>query len=640
MKKLNSDQPISSPMFSQGTFFILLFTLVSLFLLPNFFIQEGIDFHFFLISITSFLLVTFYLSFIYRQRQLVIGSTPVFWPLISIFLFFSLSFFTKRPFPSLFHFLSYTGVFLNFVIISLIGNTLIKKNNNLIVINALISFASGATILAIFNLLTKLFPQFLSFLSFLPQFSFSLQFSLILLGLTAIFALFFKKGKLNHKSYFFILPLLFLGLVITILQSSLFPTINQGVLDFQSNLQTIFASLINTHRFDFFHFFFGQPQQTFADFYRQFSATNVSSFNTPLHSCSLPLLIQAQFGFFATCAWLFFFFRLFHLAFFSSNKKYNYLFFILFISCCIQLFAPFSPLILIIQAFIIAFASDKNQQRLINLNFSATNVNLNQDNYNRTKKFASSKKNQFLIYAIIFFFSILNFGHFFYVSKSYFSYFIVSQTLANPGLSLTDFIQKITFAQKVSPSLDYFNRLAAIAKLEETIALIKSDPQQEKLTQERALAQESLALIKRALTLNPFSALNYETKATIYQELEPYNANSAQLFKQEIISAYSQAILLQPRNPDLYLELANFYLSNSQTEIALNLTQEALKTKTNYLPAIYQLGQIYQLQNQTLLARDAYQQAKDLLDPQSSNYNNNLQLIEQKLSQLTDINSR
>ncbi|NCB13140.1 MAG: hypothetical protein EOM78_16075 [Erysipelotrichia bacterium] len=170
-------------------------------------------------------------------------------------------------------------------------------------------------------------------------------------------------------------------------------------------------------------------------------------------------------------------------------------------------------------------------------------------------------------------------------------------------------------------------------KLYEIGQQIRTLREAKKLTQEQALAQESLALINRALYFNPHSAINYRTKATLYQELAPYNPDNLDLFNQEITAAYSQAILLQPRNPDLYLELGNFYLLNSQTEIALNLTQEALKIKTDYLPAIYQLAQIYQLQQQTALAQSTYQHAKSLLDPQSSNYENNLQLIEQRLKQ-------
>ncbi len=605
-------------MFSQGTFFILLFTLILVFLLPNLFIQqEAISLHFLIVSFSAFVFVFFYLLLVFRQRQFVLGSTPLLWPLIGLFISFFFVIIAKQPFPSFFHLISYAGFFLNFIVLSLIGNTLIKKNNGLLVINILIIFASATTLFSFFSLLTNIFPHQVSYLSFLPQPSFHLQLSLILLGLTSIFSLFFKKGKINHRSYLFLLPFLFLGLVATILSYFLFHSTSQAVISFSENIRLIFSSLITNQHFDFSRFFLGQPHQTFTDFYRQFATSNLVSSSTYLQSYNLPLLIQTQFGFLPVFAWFFFFFRLFQLTFLSQHKDYNYLFFILFVSCCLQLFTPFSPFIFLVQVLIITFASDKNRQLLIRF---------------KSKAFAQ-KKNPALLSIILILFFFFNLSNFVYVSKSYFSYFLISQALSNPNLSLENFIQTTALAYKISPSLDYFSRLAAIGKLETTISLIKNDPQQEKLAQEQILAQESLTLINQALHLNPYNAINYRTKATLYQELAPYNPDNFNLFNQEITTAYSQAILLQPRNPDLYLELGNFYLLNSQTEIALNLTQEALKIKTDYLPAVYQLAQIYQLQQQTALAQSTYQHAKSLLDPQSSNYENNLQLIEQRLKQ-------
>lgn len=641
MKKLSSDQPISSPTFSQFTFFVLLFTLILVFCLPHFFIQESISLHFLLISITSFIFTLLYLLSIFRYRQFFLGSTPLLWPLITLFITSFIAVLIKQPFPSFFHLLGYAGLFINFVVISLIGNTLIKKNNGLIVINTLITFALATTVLAVLQFFLKIFPQPMAFVSFLPQFSFSLQLSLILLGLTSIFALFFKKGRFNHKTYFLFLPFLFFGLVAVILNHLSSPVSGQAmIIGFQENLTAIFKSLISTQRFNFFHFFFGQPQQTITNFYTQFSAPlTATTTSNYFQSYNLPLLIQTLFGFLPLIAWIFFFFRLFQLTFFSHHEKeYNYLFFILFISCCLQLFTPVSPFIFLIQAFIIAFASDKNKQRLIHLNFSAISINLDKEVKHSKTKSVTQKKNHFLFYfafVVIFFLNFINFA---YLSKSYFSYFLISQALSAPQLSLETLSQTTSLAQKISPSLDYFCRLAAIVKLEEAISLIKNDPQQEKLAQEQALAQESLILIKQALRLNPYSALNHHTQATLYQELAPYNQDNVVLFNQEITTAYSRAILLQPYNSDLYLELANFYLLHSQTDVALNLTQEALKINADYLPAIYQLAQIYQAQNQPTLAQSTYQQAKNLLDPQSSNYQNNLQIIEQNLKQYSGNN--
>ena len=165
------------------------------------------------------------------------------------------------------------------------------------------------------------------------------------------------------------------------------------------------------------------------------------------------------------------------------------------------------------------------------------------------------------------------------------------------------------------------------------VAAFQQDPQGNNVQEERDYAQQAISYIQQAVSISPYHTLNLTTKGAIYQEVGQYNSSKDQTNSQAI-SAYAAAILTQPLNPNLYLQLAAVYQLNNQLDLALNLCQEAIKLQADYLPAIYQLAQIYQLQGNTELAISTYQQAQQLLDINDENYQANFSLIQQNLDQL------
>lgn len=607
---------------SRITFATLVVALFATCIVPPFFTQEPANLTF-LISFLSGLLITLYfLITIIRRKKISLAFTPLTWPLIILAIVLIISNFVHAGFYSETVFLGLPGLLINFCFLSIFASTLIKKNNGLIVVNLIILLASLSSLTAMAQLLNHFFSFIPAPLNFLFSASPLLHLSIILVGFAAVFSRFFKKNRLQISQLIFI-PLFCLGLIAALTfnfqVNSQVVTLNQSVnalsLGWQNNDGQTLTNLL-----------LGFPHQNYSDFFYNFqSGANYDWQGTYLQAFNLPLTLLSLSGVIALFAWLFLLIKTVVLTF--STREHNYLFFILLVSFVVQLFTPIYPLVLLIQALIIAFTANKNKEVSLNLNVATVHTQVD-----GKKEVQKKEQNSFVFYLIF----LIIFVPFIIIcvklSQSYLGYYYAKKALED-NVNLQQFYDYSLKAQKSAPFISSFNRLAAIASLEMLVNDINNDPEQKNLELQRDLAQQGLEFINQAVKISPKHTLNLTTRGAFYQEIGQYNADRTQTNGQAA-SSYASAILTQPNNPNLYLQLASLYQFNDELDLALSLCQQALKIQPDYLPTIYQLAQIYQLQGNLNLAQSTYQQAQQLLDPESANYQANYELIEQNLQQI------
>jgi len=152
--------------------------------------------------------------------------------------------------------------------------------------------------------------------------------------------------------------------------------------------------------------------------------------------------------------------------------------------------------------------------------------------------------------------------------------------------------------------------------------------QQELTDQDRAnitqLIQQAIREAKAATVLNPTEATNWENLAQIYRNL----INFAQGSDQWAIAAYRQAIVTDPINPRIRLNLGGLFYALQNYEAATRQFQNAVDLKPDFANGYYNLAVTYrerEMYSEAYLAMQAvlntlpidspdYQKAKDELD--------------------------
>lgn len=152
--------------------------------------------------------------------------------------------------------------------------------------------------------------------------------------------------------------------------------------------------------------------------------------------------------------------------------------------------------------------------------------------------------------------------------------------------------------------------------------------QQELTDQDRAnitqLIQQAIREAKAATVLNPTEANNWENLAQIYRNL----INFAQGADQWAIVAYRQAIVTDPINPRIRINLGGLFFALQNYEAATRQFQNAVDLKPDFANGYYNLAAAYrerEMYSEAYLAMQAvlntlpidspdYQKAKDELD--------------------------
>jgi tetratricopeptide (TPR) repeat protein len=128
------------------------------------------------------------------------------------------------------------------------------------------------------------------------------------------------------------------------------------------------------------------------------------------------------------------------------------------------------------------------------------------------------------------------------------------------------------------------------------------------------LINQSMGYAQKAVAYDPSNYYNYLSEASISAMAASINMTGAY---DAAVGAYTRAIQLDPQDPSLYLDLAQFQAQMNKLPDALQTLGVALQVKSNYLDAIYLLSQVEAAQGNLKDAITAAQVAIQI-NPQSS----------------------
>lgn len=130
------------------------------------------------------------------------------------------------------------------------------------------------------------------------------------------------------------------------------------------------------------------------------------------------------------------------------------------------------------------------------------------------------------------------------------------------------------------------------------------------------MIQQSIRESKLAVKLNPNNILAWENLARVYQQL----IDVAQGADNWTITTFKQAILVDPNNPVLHLELGSVFVKMKDLTSAITQFQKAISLKPNYANAYYNLANAYKLSGDIQSAIEMLKQTQKVIPATSSDY--------------------
>jgi tetratricopeptide (TPR) repeat protein len=128
--------------------------------------------------------------------------------------------------------------------------------------------------------------------------------------------------------------------------------------------------------------------------------------------------------------------------------------------------------------------------------------------------------------------------------------------------------------------------------------------------------QSAITEAKAAAAIDPGKASNWENLAVIYRNI----LNVAQGADAWTISAYQRAIIADPNNPALRLNLGGVYFSLKNYDEAINLFTQSINLKPDWPNAHYNLAHAFFLKLEYQKAASEMQNTLTLLDPKSEDF--------------------
>ncbi len=165
------------------------------------------------------------------------------------------------------------------------------------------------------------------------------------------------------------------------------------------------------------------------------------------------------------------------------------------------------------------------------------------------------------------------------------------------------------------------------------LALASAFSQNEDLTEQdqqqiAILIQQAIREAKNAVAINPFWSNNWLSLADVYRQI----IGVAQEAEQWAIESLSQAIALDPVNPNLRVELGGLYFALGNFELAQRQFETAVNLKPDHANAHYNLAAAYVQQEKWTDAALQLQTVLSLVEPGSADFDR----VQQDLEQIKD----
>ena len=130
------------------------------------------------------------------------------------------------------------------------------------------------------------------------------------------------------------------------------------------------------------------------------------------------------------------------------------------------------------------------------------------------------------------------------------------------------------------------------------------------------LIQQGVREARAAVQLNPQNVIAWENLANTYRQLLNF-ANNANEFASQ---SYSQALILDPRNPRLWVDYGGLLMSTGQVDAATQAFRQAVALKSNYANAHFNLANAFRAEGKYAQAFQQMQRVQSLVDPSSQDY--------------------
>lgn len=130
------------------------------------------------------------------------------------------------------------------------------------------------------------------------------------------------------------------------------------------------------------------------------------------------------------------------------------------------------------------------------------------------------------------------------------------------------------------------------------------------------LIQQSITEAKSGVSLNPQRAGNWENLATVYQSIMPFAQGSDNF----AIQTYTQAIALDPVNPNLRVNLGGLYYALGRYDEAISTFQLATLAKPDFANAHYNLAAALRQKGEISKAIDEMNIVLSLIKKDSNDY--------------------
>lgn len=129
------------------------------------------------------------------------------------------------------------------------------------------------------------------------------------------------------------------------------------------------------------------------------------------------------------------------------------------------------------------------------------------------------------------------------------------------------------------------------------------------------LLQQSINAARQAVTLSPFTSLNWQNLGQIYRNLIGVGQDAEKF----AVASYNQSIALNPSNPGLRIELGGIYYQLKQWDLAQNQFTIATQLKPDYANAYYNLGHVLEEKGDLANALPQYQAVRQLVANDKTN---------------------
>ncbi len=330
-----------------------------------------------------------------------------------------------------------------------------------------------------------------------------------------------------------------------------------------------------------------------------------------------PLTILVQMGILGTISWLLLAGKFALKISKEKGYKASPLTWMVIASFAIQFFLPFGLLMVGLQGILIAFWTAQHKDSFSVLKLRPLSANLDQDHStqissqkNQADKWISLATNGIMVAGLLFVAFI--------TGKSYASFH--NLYLAEKGRAENDVIRFYEHTQQamlLNPYLDSVRRTYALTNMQIALALSeKTDPTEQEQQQITSLVEQAVREAQASTTIDPQDSQNWLVLAQIYQEL----IGTVDEADQWAVNAYVSAIQTDPTNPLIRIQLGSILLQQEQLQQAASLFSQAIELKPDLASGHFYLGQVYQLAQDPIAAKNSWQQALALLEPGTEDY--------------------